>query len=202
MKLIKKSLPKWLKNTSMDPDCPHNFPEPEITTSGNNNSREDSSQGDVSYLSSSAGSYDLLMENECDNVFNEAPSQRSRNSMSVSGFSWAKVTARNPQTPSSQGTRSNVSKITTPTAVQIDELEKLVAALANQVKDMTMLLNHQSPSGYQPQKAYGFQQGSQNVYDHQRCNNNRCNNSTWHSNNGTKHTGYQPKQRHHATTVK
>jgi hypothetical protein len=87
MKLIKKSLPKWLKNTSMDPDCPHNFPEPEITTSGNNNSREDSSQGDVSYLSSSAGSYDLLMENECDNVFNEAPSQRSRNSMSVSGFS-------------------------------------------------------------------------------------------------------------------
>jgi hypothetical protein len=56
-----------------------------------------------------------MIEQEDTENYNEAPT-KSRTSISLGGFSWAKVAARNP-TPAS-GSSTNVSKLTGATHAQ------------------------------------------------------------------------------------
>ncbi len=176
---INEKLPTWLETMTTDPDRPKDYPEPGITNR-TKNSNEDSSQGDVSYLSSSAGSYDSIMEAD-GGQYDEAPQQRSRNSVSVSGFSWAQVAAqpiKKPKTPS-QGTTSNVSEITAPTVAttvaqseEMNELKKLVTLLTNKVNDMSVILERKASTDQQPQQqqynGYGYTQGGPLNYENER----------------------------------
>ena len=153
---INQKLQGWLAAISMDEDHPPEFPTPGISTRPTHQREEDSSQGDISYLSSSAGSYDSIMADDTVQ-YNEVPMTR-RKSVAVSGFSWAQVTARNPQAPSSQGTRSNVSEITSPTASQptesreITDLRQEVKGLAEQVQQLLaiLLIQKDTPSSPSP----------------------------------------------------
>lgn len=155
---IEENLETWLQNIPDDPDRPIDFPDPGITQkTGYNNNNDNSSQGDMSYLSSSAGSYDSIMDKDESVEYNEAPQQRTRNAVSVSGFSWAQVTARTTthtsQGNQSNGHRSNVSEITTPTTVQatpdpeIKELRDEVKSLTEKLNDLLALLQ---PTQSQP----------------------------------------------------
>jgi hypothetical protein len=99
-------------------DRPEQFPEPSIQSRNARMTEEDSSQGDVSYLSSSAGSYDSVAQEYTDQAeYQEEPSNGI-----IQGKTWAQAVARNPQTPnsttSSHPTQSNISELTTPTAAQ------------------------------------------------------------------------------------
>jgi hypothetical protein len=76
-KTINENQPTWLKTIMMNPDCPKDFAESGITHWNNNSKDDKSSQGYVSYLSSSAGSYDSIMENE-GGAYDEAPPQHSQ----------------------------------------------------------------------------------------------------------------------------
>jgi hypothetical protein len=133
------------------------------------------------------------MDKEESVEYNEAPQQRSRNAVSVSGFSWVQVTART-MAPTSQGNqsnghRSNVSKITTPTTVQsvpdpeIKELWEEVKSLTAKLNDLLTLLqtsqtnsnSNPPPSGnaiiqqqqqFAPPQGYGgFQLSQQQLYE-------------------------------------
>ena len=174
---ITEKLPTWIASCATDHEKPEDFPDPGITTKAE--TKEDSSQGDVSYLSSSAGSYDSIMENESGNDYDESPTQRSRNPSSVSGYKWAQVTtqSRNAQPASSYGARSarsNVLEITTPTAVaappteEIKELRATVASLTLKVDSLLEILLQQTKAtqaredtqgfnGQQPNAPYGGQ---------------------------------------------
>jgi hypothetical protein len=156
-KMIQENLSTWLETASTDLDHPEDFPDPGIkvrTTAF----REDSSQGDISYLSTSAGSYDSMIEKEDDNNYNEAPT-KSRNTISLSGFSWAEVAARNPQTPASR-TSTNVSELTGATHAQphqeeIKELKETMKAMAEQITQLTALIAKQMIAApIQPQGGY------------------------------------------------
>jgi predicted RNase H-like nuclease (RuvC/YqgF family) len=98
-------------------DLPDTYPSASIQSRHAKTDNDDSLQGDVSYLSSSAGSYDSVVQNYDDQAnFHEAPS-----SGIIKGMSWAQVVSRNPQaasTSSSQPTESHLSDLTTPTSVQ------------------------------------------------------------------------------------
>ena len=87
------------------------------------------------------------MENET-TEYDGAPQQRTRNTISVSGFSWAEVTAHTPLTPASNGPRSHVSEITTPTTVhqntELTELCRNVDGLTAQVENLVKLLTLQA----------------------------------------------------------
>jgi hypothetical protein len=144
-KTIQENFPTWLETASTDLDHPEDFPDPgiKVRTSA---FREDSSQGNISYLSTSAGSYDSMIEKEDDNNYNEAPT-KSCNPISLSGFSWAEVAARNPQTPASR-TSTNVSELTGATHAQPHQEEKkelkdTMKAIAEHIKQLTALIAQQ-----------------------------------------------------------
>jgi hypothetical protein len=126
-------------------DRPATFPAPGIQSRNARATDEDSSQGDVSYLSSSAGSYDSVVQNYNDqDHYHEEPGQGI-----IKGQTWAQAVARNPQsasTSSSQPTESNISELTTPTAAQhnkrYDAMEKrLNEELMEMRKDMARMLD-------------------------------------------------------------
>jgi hypothetical protein len=169
-KFISTNLEQWLEAATVDPETPEHYPPPGIatrTTTG----RDESSHGDtMSYLSSSAGSYDSMMENDADEQqYNSAPPQRARNSVSVSGFSWAQVTARTTQAAASRV--SQVSDLTTPTQVtqaqsvemtalktevsdlksQLKRFEDLIIALTERLPQTAAYHQHQQQPQYQPQ---------------------------------------------------
>jgi hypothetical protein len=108
IELLNENLDEWLEISGDKSERPPTFPEPGVQTQ-TNQSDEDSSEGGVSYLSSSAGSYEIAAENYDSNLFREDPSSRM-----FSGVSWAQVASRNPQgsTASSQP-KSEVSGLTT-----------------------------------------------------------------------------------------
>jgi hypothetical protein len=129
---IMNNLTDWLLSASSDPEHPDDYPQPGIAARGTAE-RDTSSQGDVSYLSSSAGSYDSLMEDNVDEQYNFVPDQRKRNAISVSGFSWAQVAARAPASK----TPSHVSELTNPTqATQSIAHQTEITALKTEVTEM------------------------------------------------------------------
>ena len=167
--MIEEKLPQWIATMESTEETPNNFPTPGLQIRAEN-SREISSQGDVSYLSSSAGSYDSLMEHELTN-YDGVPTQRQRHTISVEGFSWAEVTARTTTTPS-QGQHSHVSEITTPTTVhathnqEISALRTKVDGLTTQVENLVKLLTMQATAAaeaqatvHQPPQGYGYPRG-------------------------------------------
>ena len=117
-------------------DRPEEFPEPGIQSRNARMTEEDSSQGGVSYLSSSAGSYDSVVQDFDHEDYREEPGNGI-----IKGRTWAQAVARNPQTPtsttSSHPTQSNISELTTPTVAQqnrrYDEMEK---RLQEEIKGM------------------------------------------------------------------
>jgi hypothetical protein len=148
---ITTNLAAWILSSTVDHEQPIDFPPPGIPTRSNME-RDTSSQGDVSYLSSSAGSYDSLMENETDEQFNNVPAQRTRNSVSVSGFTWAQVAAKAP----TSRTPSHVSELTNPTQAtqnlaqqtEITDLKTEVTEMRGQLKrfeDLIILLTSRLP---------------------------------------------------------
>jgi hypothetical protein len=72
--LIQENLTTWLETAATDLDHPEDFPDPGIKTR-TSVFREDSSQGDILYLSTSAGSYDSMIEHEDADNYNEAPTK-------------------------------------------------------------------------------------------------------------------------------
>jgi hypothetical protein len=86
--IIDTYLDTWLESTATDLDHPEDIRDPGIQTRVTN-ARENSSEGDVSYLSTSAGTYDSMIENEGDEEYNKAPTQKSKNFAGISGLSWA-----------------------------------------------------------------------------------------------------------------
>jgi hypothetical protein len=121
-------------------DRPEHFPEPGIQSRKARAEEEESSQGDVSYLSSSAGSYDSVVQDYDD----QANYQEEPGNGIIKGKTWAQAVARNPQaasTSSSHPTQSNISELTTPTAAQqnkrYDAMEKrLTDEIVEMRKDM------------------------------------------------------------------
>jgi hypothetical protein len=136
-KYIAANLDQWITNSPINSARPDDYPPPGIAMHGNTD-QEDSSQGDMLYLSSSAGSYDSLMESETDAQYNTAPHQRVRNSVSVLGFSWAQVAARSTITPASRS--SHVSELTTPTQTTQAQSIKMTA-LKTEVSDLKSQLH-------------------------------------------------------------
>ncbi len=126
---IEEKLDKLLEECPQESfhDRPEEFPEPGIQSRNARMSDEDSSQGGVSYLSSSAGSYDSVVQEFDQEEYREEPGNGI-----IKGKTWAQAVARNPQTPtsttSSHPTQSNISELTTPTVAQqnrrYDEMEK------------------------------------------------------------------------------
>ena len=166
---LEEKLPAWLVASATNEEKPPHFPEPGIQTR-TTNAREESSQGDISYLSSSAGSYESLMENE-DTNYDGVPTQRQTHKISVEGFSWAEVTARTA-TPTSQGQHSHVSEITTPTTVNETQNLEMIAlrtkvdGLTTQVENLVKLLTMQTLAAAEAKEAarstphgYGYHQG-------------------------------------------
>jgi hypothetical protein len=110
------------------------------------------------------------MENEGRAYYDEAPPQRSRNSVLVSGFSWAQVAARNPQNPQtpSQGTCSNISEIVARTIAQskeMNELKKLVTLLMHKVNGMLVILERRENHDHRQQHGSGYTPGRQQNYE-------------------------------------
>jgi hypothetical protein len=98
------------------------------------------------------------VENEGEEDYNKAPTQKSQNFTGISGFSWAEVAARNLQTSASRAS-TNVSKLTGMTHAnpQQDEIKKLketLKAMEEQIKNLTALTAQQmNPT--QNQAGYG-----------------------------------------------
>jgi hypothetical protein len=196
---ITTNLTQWLDDATTDPEHPENFPPPGLANRGATD-HETSSQGDMSYLSSSAGSYDSLIENAEDGQYDQAPTQRARNSVSVSGFSWAQVVSRT--TPASQAP-SHVSDLTGPTqatqqsqavTTEMNDLKTQVQEMAGQLKrfeDLIVTLTNRLP----PQTIY---QGDGNthswtpqmsLYDH-----NQQQQQQWYHQQHQQHLEFQRQQ--------
>ena len=141
---LMKHFDQWISNLpeeSVD-DRPANFPAPSIQA-GTSRADEDSSGGDVSYLSNSAGSYDSATNTYDDqDNYHDPPG-----SGIISGMTWAQTVARNPQTASTASSRpeSGVSALTGPTTAQqnkrYDDMEqRLTGELTAIREDMRKLL--------------------------------------------------------------
>jgi hypothetical protein len=171
---ITTNIDQWIKDIPTDPNKPEDFPPPGIASRGvtERDTSSQGSQGGVSYLSSSAGSYSSMMENDEDDQYNSAPQQRTRNSVSVSGFSWAQVAARPPKRTT---TTSHISELTAPTqatqaqSIEMNELKSQVKEMAGQLKrfeDLIILLTTRLPQApsqqnQQQQEPYYQQQSFQ-----------------------------------------
>jgi hypothetical protein len=125
---ITDQLDEWISETPINHDPPASFPPVGIQSKSARKKDDESSVGDVSYLSSSAGSYDSVVEDYND----QASYQEPPSSGIISGMSWAQAASRQLKTPSStagsQPTVSNISELTSPTAAlqtkKYEEMEK------------------------------------------------------------------------------
>jgi hypothetical protein len=208
-KFITANLDQWLAMATIDPAKPDNSPPPSIAIQGMTN-QDDSSHGDMPYLSSSAGSYDLLMESDMDAQYNSAPPQRVRNSVSVSGFSWAQVTAQSTQAPASH--LSQVSNLTTPTQatqaqlIEMTALKTEVSNLKSQLhrfKNLIIALTKHLPpinTNYQQQPIHqnqlyhpGQPQAYQNQQPYKQATPSRQNGAAGRGHGGRHHRSQPPQ---------
>jgi hypothetical protein len=89
---LAKNLAKWIEEIPMNEilELPANYPSASIQSQNATTDNDGSLQGDVSYLSSSAGSCDSVVQNYDDEAnFHEAPS-----SGIIKGMSWAQAVSQ------------------------------------------------------------------------------------------------------------
>jgi hypothetical protein len=129
-KTIEEQLDAWILETPINHDPPETFPPAGIQSKSARKKDNESSVGGVSYLSSSAGSYDSVVEDYNDQASYHAPPS----SGVISGLSWAQAALKNIKTPStagSQPTASNILELTLPTTTiqnkRYDEMERRVS---------------------------------------------------------------------------
>jgi hypothetical protein len=140
LEILNANLEEWLALCVDTSEQPTDFPEPGLQTKTNRpDDDEDSedSDGGVSYLSSSAGSYANAIASYDRDDFREEPTSRV-----FTGVTWAQVASRrNPQgsTGSSQPTQSEISGLTNPAnqATANKKYDEMEQRLNAKISDLT-----------------------------------------------------------------